>query len=216
MAAARKACFVIMPFQAESKYLYLYMKQHIEHQHQMDCARGDSSYDQAGILEKIQRYLQDADVLIADCTGRNPNVMYELGMAHMLKKPVILITRDEVEKAPTDIRSFEFIRYRLDADDGFVEKLDAALDKIVGTYDALYEVAKELFLKFRADANVQVAEASKEAFMQAAGAKARTSTLPVPENKKEVARQLLFAMGTAWDIDMTQKASDWIKQNFPQ
>jgi len=215
MPMAKKACFVIMPFRAESKYMYLYMKQHIEAQHHMVCERGDSSYDRAGILEKIQRYVQDADVIIADCTGRNPNVMYELGMAHMLKKPVILITSDEVEIAPTDIRSFEFIRYHLDEEDGFVEKLDAALDKIMGTYDALYDAARKLFLQFRDDANVQVAEASKETFMQAAAARARTSTLPDPENEKEVARQLLFAMGTAWDLDMTQKASDWIKQQFP-
>jgi nucleoside 2-deoxyribosyltransferase len=215
MALAKKACFVIMPFRADSKYMYLYMKQHIESHHQMVCERGDSSYDQAGILEKIQRYVQDADVIIADCTGRNPNVMYELGMAHMQKKPVILITSDAVEKAPTDIRSFEFIRYDLTEEDGFIAKLDAALDKIVGTYDVLYDAARKLFLQFREDSKVPVPEASKETFIQAAAVRARSSSLPDPADEKEVARQLLFAMGTGWDIDMNQKASDWIKQKFP-
>ena len=65
----------------------------------------------APILDKIGRLISQADVVIADCSGRNPNVFYELGMAHALGKPVVLITSDAVEQAPTDIRAFEFISY---------------------------------------------------------------------------------------------------------
>jgi hypothetical protein len=34
--------------------------------------------------------IYSSSIIIADCTGRNPNVFYELGIAHTLGKPVIL------------------------------------------------------------------------------------------------------------------------------
>lgn len=43
--------------------------------------------------------------------GRNPNVLYELGIAQALDKPVILISR-EPEQLPIDIKSKRFLIYR--------------------------------------------------------------------------------------------------------
>ena len=48
--------------------------------------------------------------IIADCTGRNPNVFYEMGIAHTIGKRIILITQDE-EDVPFDIRAIRFIKY---------------------------------------------------------------------------------------------------------
>src|ERR1700733_6697628 len=97
-------CFVVMPFKPELHYMYLFMKRHIEATFPgVSCERGDDKILTRPILEKLAAYIKQADVLIADCTGRNPNVFYELGMAHALDKPVVLITSDEVQEAPTDI-----------------------------------------------------------------------------------------------------------------
>ena len=63
----RGNCFVIMPFRKELHYMYLYMKAHIEKNHNLTCERGDSSILTVSILEKILQYVKDADVLIADC-----------------------------------------------------------------------------------------------------------------------------------------------------
>jgi hypothetical protein len=48
--------------------------------------------------------------LIADLTGRNANVFYELGLAHALKKDVILITQ-KIEDVPFDLRHYRCIVY---------------------------------------------------------------------------------------------------------
>jgi hypothetical protein len=88
---------------------------------------GYGKYNDARVFTLPRPHISSADVIIADCTGRNPNVFYELGMAHILNKPVILITSDAVKQAPTDIRCFEFIRYELDDHRGFLEKLDNSL-----------------------------------------------------------------------------------------
>lgn len=49
-------------------------------------------------------------VVIADCTGRNANVFYELGLAHPLGKPVILLTQSEKD-VPTDVIHIRYITY---------------------------------------------------------------------------------------------------------
>src|SRR5437870_387965 len=51
------------------------------------------------VLQAIQR----ADLLIADITESNPNVMYEIGFAHALRKPVLFLAQANFTKIPTDI-----------------------------------------------------------------------------------------------------------------
>ncbi|MCI0695634.1 nucleoside 2-deoxyribosyltransferase [candidate division KSB1 bacterium] len=109
MPEVKRKCFVMMPFVPELHYFYLYLKQHIEQHHGIGCERADDRILTKPFLDKINDLIRDADVIIADCSGRNPNVFYELGIAHALKKDVILITKDPVGVAPSDIRHFEFI-----------------------------------------------------------------------------------------------------------
>jgi len=47
---------------------------------------------------------------LCDCTGRNPNVFYEAGIAHTLGREVILITQNE-QDIPFDLRHRRYIRY---------------------------------------------------------------------------------------------------------
>ena len=49
------------------------------------------------IAENVLRSIERADLIIADLTGRNPNVMYELGFAHALRKPVLFILQEFLE-----------------------------------------------------------------------------------------------------------------------
>ena len=46
------------------------------------------------ILDDIWQAINAADFVIADITGRNPNVLYELGLAHALAKPVLILSRN--------------------------------------------------------------------------------------------------------------------------
>lgn len=49
-------------------------------------------------------------MVICDCTGRNPNVFYEAGIAHTLGREVVLITQNP-EDIPFDLRHLRHIRY---------------------------------------------------------------------------------------------------------
>src|SRR5437588_1324515 len=139
MSDVRPKCFVIMPFKPELHYFYLYLKQHIEQTHHIECERGDAQVLTVPLLEKINDYISRADVIIADCSKRNPNVFYELGIAHAHGKEVILITGDLISEAPSDIRHFEFIRYDLDRHVEFLDRLDNALRNVFrDRYEGLF------------------------------------------------------------------------------
>jgi nucleoside 2-deoxyribosyltransferase len=58
----------------------------------------------------LQKYLNRAEIIVADVTGRNGNVFYELGMAHTIGKPVIIITQNK-EDVPFDLRHLRFFKY---------------------------------------------------------------------------------------------------------
>ena len=60
----------------------------------MIAERIDEQLYQEGILERIYRQIEVADIIIADMTGQNPNVFYEVGYAHAKAKPCILLTSD--------------------------------------------------------------------------------------------------------------------------
>lgn len=57
--------------------------------------------------------IKGADFVVADLSGRNSNVMYELGYAHALGKPTVMLTTQD-SQIPFDIANFRFIRYNAD------------------------------------------------------------------------------------------------------
>jgi nucleoside 2-deoxyribosyltransferase len=56
------------------------------------CERVDEQIFNERILDRIYNQIAKADLVIADMTGRNPNVFYEVGYAHALGKTTILLT----------------------------------------------------------------------------------------------------------------------------
>ncbi len=75
-----------------------------------ECKRADEVYSTQGILADIWDSIQKAELIIADLTGRNPNVMYELGLCHTLWKHVILISQNK-DDVPFDLRQWRVIWY---------------------------------------------------------------------------------------------------------
>jgi nucleoside 2-deoxyribosyltransferase len=207
----------MMPFNPELHYMYLFMKRHIEATFPgLQCQRGDERILTTSILEKIVGYIQEADVLIADCSGRNPNVFYEMGIAHALAKPVILITSDPIEDAPTDVRAFEFIRYELDDHVGFIEKLDRALNELVmREFEELYEKVAILFEEFRTTKHLPITEATKSQFRALANEIARTSGMPSLEDPRAIARLFLpLIVDGPPDLAISLKIKGWIEEKF--
>ncbi|OUP65075.1 hypothetical protein B5F12_03520 [Pseudoflavonifractor sp. An176] len=102
--------FVITPFDEDYLALYEELKTRFEEDFYFTNA-GDLD-NQQNILQDIVEGIYQADVIIADLTGLNPNVFYELGLAHAMNKKVIIITQDLAE-LPFDIKSYRANEYSL-------------------------------------------------------------------------------------------------------
>lgn len=102
--------FVLMPFAPERKPLY---EDHIVPPVQrlgLTVARADEYLTAHPIMSDVWAGLCGCGVVVADCTGRNPNVFYEIGVAHTIGKPVILITEDPND-VPADLRHIRYITF---------------------------------------------------------------------------------------------------------
>lgn len=110
-----KLCFVLMPFTEDwSERVYRkYIRENIDSMG-LQCLRADNLTGQI-IIEDIWTKINQAAFIIADVTNRNPNVMYELGIAHTIGKPVILITQN-VKNIPFDFKHLRHHEYKDNAD----------------------------------------------------------------------------------------------------
>ena len=74
------------------------------------CHRADKDARSGEIIMHIIEHLLNADIVIADLSGRNANVFYELGVRHSLRKTTVLIA-DNLDDIPFDIRGLRAIAY---------------------------------------------------------------------------------------------------------
>jgi hypothetical protein len=72
--------------------------------------RADEIFGTQPIIEDIWTSINTAHVVIADVTGRNPNVMYEIGMAHTVGRPTLIITQD-INDVPFDVKHHRCVVY---------------------------------------------------------------------------------------------------------
>jgi hypothetical protein len=79
-------CFVLMPFDERFSPIYENILKKVVEEFGLKCKRADEIFGTKPIIEDIWVYIQKAQILIADLTGRNPNVFYELGLAHAMNK----------------------------------------------------------------------------------------------------------------------------------
>jgi len=94
--------FVLMPFDDKLKDRYKFGIQGAAEDVGAYAERVDDQMFTEGILERIFNQINKADVIVADMTGRNSNVFYEVGYAHALGKIVLLLT-ENVEDIPFDL-----------------------------------------------------------------------------------------------------------------
>lgn len=104
-------CFVMMPFSNPlgSYYEKIY-KTAIEKAGLKPVRADDEIFGTGKIIDQIFSGISSAKVLIAELTTRNPNVFYELGLAHALHKPVVLISSNEGD-VPFDLNHIRVIYY---------------------------------------------------------------------------------------------------------
>ena len=123
-------CFVIMPYDREFNDVYAMIKSGVEQitrDQAVRCFRLDEARPAGRITDRLLRELESSSFCIADITGTKPNVMWEVGYAMALKKPMVLITQG-ASPLPFDLHDMETLRY----DRSFLsESLGAPIKRVI-------------------------------------------------------------------------------------
>lgn len=133
----RSDIFMIMPFQGNS--LDVVYRDHIclvARRLNLTIKRGDDFFTKRSIMDDIWNAINAAKIIIADCTGRNPNVFYELGIAHTLGKKTIMITQNGND-VPFDLKQWRYMEYQVSSQGlkDLQRQLSNAIKSILGETD---------------------------------------------------------------------------------
>mgnify|MGYP001678799289 CR=1 FL=1 len=129
----QKTCFIVCPISSEDSDIRKNSDKLLKHLIQPVCnklgfetVRIDKHFHNEQITDEIIRYLEEAELVIADTTTNNPNCFYEIGYRKAISKPLILI-RSIGENLPFDISGINSLSYNLqdlDNVEEFKEKLE--------------------------------------------------------------------------------------------
>lgn len=94
-----------------------------------ECYRSDMLFNPGKVLQQIVQLILKSQIIIAVLDGKNPNVFYEIGIAHAVGKAVILIANySDINDVPFDLKSDRLILYSKDGE--LVKLLSMTLNKI--------------------------------------------------------------------------------------
>lgn len=100
---------VMMPFDARFNPVYDALQASVAAAG-MECRRADDIWIHDHIIQDVVTLISRASVVVCDLTGRNPNVFYEMGIAHVLGKDVIMVTQS-AQDVPFDVAHIRHVRY---------------------------------------------------------------------------------------------------------
>ncbi len=103
-------CFIIMPFGGNFDDYWCEIIKPVVTKCGYLPIRADDIFGTRSIIKDIYENISKSKLVIADVTNKNPNVNYELGMAHTLGKPVIILTQD-INDVPFDYKHIRCIFY---------------------------------------------------------------------------------------------------------
>lgn len=151
-----KICFVIAPIGEPDTEVRKRSDQVLKHvirpavaERKFKAIRADEISEPGIITSQVIQHVVDAPLVVADLTGRNPNVFYELAVRHALRKPLVqIINRGEaipfdvagMRTIPVDHRDLDSVE---EARKEIVKQIDAS-DSIGGKIETPISVAVEL------------------------------------------------------------------------
>ena len=107
----KPTCFIVAPFDAAGRRVQETIRRTLEGEGFRVVSPEDIPAA-AHIMSAVTEAITEADFLVVDTTRQNPNVMYELGLAHGLRKPTILIqSTEEHSQFPTDLAGWLYVSY---------------------------------------------------------------------------------------------------------
>lgn len=115
--------FILMPFDDDLAVVH---KAIVDVASNLDlrAKRAEKFLTSEPIMYEIWQSILQSDIVIADCSRRNANVFYELGICHTVGKRVIMIAQD-LRDIPFDITHRRVLKYELSSDG--IESLRASL-----------------------------------------------------------------------------------------
>lgn len=128
-ATSGDIAFVLMPFHEPFNKYYQSIIGPAVQKAGLVPVRADEIYRPSEIIKDIYDFIGKARLIIAELTGRNPNVLYELGFSHALGKSAVLLTQT-IDDVPFDLRGFRCIVYDT-TDPEWSEKLRSQIVKFI-------------------------------------------------------------------------------------
>lgn len=103
--------FCLMPFNDRYSAIYqaiFYSCQAANY----SCERSDEVYNPGNLLRQIVNMILESSIIIALLDGQNPNVFYEIGIAHSIGKTVLLLAnKKNKDEIPFDLKSDRLLLY---------------------------------------------------------------------------------------------------------
>jgi hypothetical protein len=115
-----KSCFVISPIgeegsetrkEADRVFNNIIRPATRRFRGELTVKRADHIASPGSITNEIIKMLRESEIVIADLTGWNPNVVYELAVRHFVNKPTILIISTKESRKPFDLQNERIVRY---------------------------------------------------------------------------------------------------------
>ena len=139
----KKNVFMVMPFEDKlANEIYRLSTKPICNSFNLEINRADEVFTTNPILDDIISAIEKSIITIVDISGKNPNVFYELGIAHILKQnQTIIITQDEYDSIPLDITHFRIIKYEdsIVGKKEYEDKLRKTIESIIQDFRLIYE-----------------------------------------------------------------------------
>jgi hypothetical protein len=106
-------CFVLMPFGSKFDTYYKGVFMPAIKEAGFEPLRADDLFGSGMVIEQIWEQIKKAKVLLAELSGKNANVFYELGLAHAIGQPAVIVSSN-IEDVPFDLRHLRVITYNVD------------------------------------------------------------------------------------------------------
>ena len=101
--------FVVMPFREDLKTFTRIKSRRWREDLNLTVKRADDVFSADAVMSVVWDGICGARAIVADCTDRNANVFYEIGLAYVVGKPVLFITQNS-DDVPFDIAQFKYLR----------------------------------------------------------------------------------------------------------
>lgn len=154
-----KTAFMIMPFSDNTvRTAYDCVVKPVFDRMKLKIRKADEIWSVNPIYDDIIKEIQAASVIVVDISGKNPNVFYELGVAHTIKQEkTIILTHDEIASTPFDVAHFRIIKYADSIQSS--KRLEVELESTIRTittdsFDENVSEFEAIYKLFTADGNM--------------------------------------------------------------